>query len=72
MFSYTELKKALYSLQGALGVFLLWLAYRAATTPTEHVLFELLLSVILAGVGWACVMFAIESFFFRDDPDIWR
>lgn len=72
MFSYSELKKALYSLEGALGIFFLWLAYRAATTATDHVLFELVVSLILAAVGWTCLIFAIEAFCFRDDPDIWR
>lgn len=72
MFTYTEIKKALYSFEGALGVLFLWLAYRTATISTEHALLDLPLALILATVGCTCFMFAIEAFFLRDDPDIWR
>ncbi len=72
MFSYSDLKRALYAFECLLGVLLLWLAFQLALTPSEDAIVYLLPSAILGAVGWACVMFALEAYWFRDDPDIWR
>lgn len=72
-FSLHDLKESLYIVETLFGVFLLVLAYfaleRAFASP--DIVFYLIPGLALAIVGGACVLFGVETFFLRDDPDIW-
>lgn len=73
MISYEELKKALYITESLLGLFLIFLAYNLLrTSAAPHIIIYLIPALILSIVGYFCVLFGVEAFFFREDPDIWR
>jgi len=71
---YTELKEILYFAITFLGIIFLlagiyqYLQALWATVPITH----MVTSFILCVMGIICVMFGIETYMLRDDPDIWR
>ncbi len=74
MFNYTEMKMAVYCLETALGAVMIMAAFvffdqaKAAPAPITFIVPAL----VLLAVGACCLLFGIETFFFREDPDIWR
>lgn len=73
-FTYRDLKGTLYLLETLLGVVLIGAAivFINATPLASHPLWYVFPGAILLMVGIACVFFGIETYFLRDDPDIWR
>jgi len=72
-FSLHNLKLSLYVLETLFGVVLLVLAYlslKLALTSSEG-LFYVIPGLVLFSMGVACLMFGIEAYILRDDPDIW-
>ena len=74
MFSFRDMKKALYILQTVMGVLLIALSLfllgncAHATEPVCYIV----PAVVLMVVGVGCVFFGCETLLLRDDPDIWR
>jgi len=74
MFDYQNLKQAVYVMLVLLGVTLIIAAVVLLNTTavaTEPICY-IVPGVILMGVGIACVFFGVETYFLRDDPDIWQ
>jgi hypothetical protein len=72
-FSLLELKESLYVIETLFGVFLLVLAYSTLRMAfnTCDCLYYLIPGLALLVVSGACIMFGIEAFILRDDPEIW-
>jgi hypothetical protein len=73
-FSLHNLKESIYIFQGFFGIVLLMLAYttlRLASNASDG-LFYVIPGIVLLGTGVVCLLFAVEPFLLRDDPDIWE
>jgi len=74
MFSYRNLKEALYVMHVLLGVSLIIAAvvlFNTTASATEPICYTLP-AIVLVIVGVGCVFFGVETYLLRDDPDIWR
>lgn len=74
MFSYRNLKEALYVMHVLLGVSLIIAAvvlFNTTASATEPICY-ILPGIVLVIVGVGCVFFGVETYLLRDDPDIWR
>lgn len=74
MFTYHDLKALLYFSITAMGILLLAAgAYQAhLALMVADSISSIVTAVILSGVGIACILFGAETYYLRDDPDIWR
>ena len=73
-FSKHDVLLALYCFISFLGVVLIgfaWYCWRQAQTAEEPISFWLA-AIILLIVGAALILFGLETYVFRDDPDVWR
>ncbi|HEY9715727.1 MAG TPA: hypothetical protein V6C72_19800, partial [Chroococcales cyanobacterium] len=71
---YTNLKKALYIAEFLMGLVCIGAALvfiQQASSEFDPIV-KLFPGLVLLIVGLICLIFGIETFFFRDDPDIWR
>ena len=72
--SYPEYKKLIYLALGIGGIGLLVISWyfaninEASSDPLGYVI----PSALLFFAGTASLLFCLESFYLRDDPDIWR
>lgn len=73
-FTYAEIKLVLYGFQGLLGLIMILGSLRfmndssAAIEPLTY----WVPGVILLVMGTICTLMAFETYFLRDDPDVWR
>ncbi len=74
MVNYRELRKLLYCLQAAMGCLFLVLAWHLLCEARVAVdaLSLIVSGAILSIVGSACIVFGLDTYLLRDDPDIWR
>ena len=74
MFNYSEMKLALYGLETVLGVLLVIaaLVFFGQSQSAQEPITYLFPAVVLMCVGFICVLFGIETYLMREDPDIWR
>ncbi len=74
MFSYRNLKLMIYIGEALLGLVLigisayLWKIQEISNDPLTLII----PAIIILLVGVFCVLFGVETYFFKDDPDIWR
>ena len=73
-FSYHEIKESLYVLEPMFGAVMLLAAFRCLTliSVTTDPLSYFISALVLAIVGFGCLVFGVWSFHFRDDPDLWH
>ena len=74
MFDYKSLKQAVYVMLVLLGFTLIItgvVLFNTTSFATEPISY-ILPGMILIVVGIGCVFFGIETYFLRDDPDIWQ
>lgn len=74
MWTVSDLKKLLYFGQTTLGVLLLiaaWFLFQQARVADNQFVY-IIPGVIVALTGSACLIFGIDTYILRDDPDIWR
>lgn len=74
MLNYAELKKLLYALEtftGLVFLFFSWVLIQCAHNAQEPISY-LVSALVLFVVGLLCILFGVEAYFFRDDPDVWR
>jgi hypothetical protein len=69
MLTYPELKKLLYVLETTFGALLLLLVFIPAACGDPA---QVAASWIEVFAGAGLVTFGILTYFFRDDPDVWR
>lgn len=73
-FSYHDLKMALYCSMTVLGAVLIAFAayiFRRGQADLDPFAYTLP-AIILAIVGFFCLLFGVETFILRDDSDIWQ
>lgn len=74
MFNYKEMKLAVYCLETAIGALMIVAAFvffDQANSAIEPITYAAPALVLLA-VGIFCLLFGIETYCLRDDPDVWR
>jgi hypothetical protein len=73
-FNYSDPKQALYLGQTLIGVLIISLSsyWLTLTTDATTNLILALPAAFLILVGLACVFFGAETYFFKEDPEIWR
>ncbi len=72
--SYHDLKVALYCSMTVLGAVLMAFAaymFRRGQSDLDPFTYTLP-AIILAMVGFFCLVFGIETYLLRDDPEIWQ
>lgn len=71
---YYELKEMVYFGQTVLGVLLIIAAIcEVLLVPAGSIPgINMIVGLILFITGGACIMFGIETYLLRDDPDVWR
>ena len=73
-FSNRDILTVFYSFITILGLILLafsWYLWKQSQAAAEPVSFWLA-AIILLVMGIVLIMFGIETYIFRDDPDVWR
>ncbi len=73
-FSNRDILTIFYCAIAISGLILLafaWYIWKQSETAAEPISYWLA-AIVLAIVGVVLIMFAIETFLFRDDPDVWR
>lgn len=74
MFTYREMKLAIYCFEVAMGAFLIVVGIiimkDAATAPAPIV--YMIPSMASIFVGLFLLLFGFDTYLLRDDPDIWR
>ncbi len=73
-FSYRDVLMVLYCGIAILGVVFLgfsWYCWKLSIMAEEPVSYWIA-SIVLLIVGIALIMFGLETYIFRDDPDVWR
>ena len=72
--SYIDLKKLIYIGETVLGVLLLVLALHQLhlASVSADPLSNAITAAILFAVSTACLVFGIDTFILREDPDVWR
>lgn len=74
MFSYKNLKLMIYAGETMLGFILatisiyMWQLSSNCSDPFTFII----PAIIILLVGLICILFGVETYFLRDDPDIWR
>ena len=74
MFTYRDLKWALYIMQVLLGGSLIIASavlFNTTALATEPICY-IVPGAIMMIVGISCLFFGVETYLLRDDPDIWR
>jgi uncharacterized membrane protein len=72
--SYHDIKKALYLIMTMVGLFFIGLSVYLFNTcgaemePASYILTAMVTFV----VGIICVLFGVDTYLLRDEPDIWR
>lgn len=72
--NYHTLKSAIYvslSLFGTSLLFIAWYLKKLAPYSSDPA-FDTVPAIILTLVGMTCIFFGVQTFFLRDDPDIWE
>jgi uncharacterized membrane protein len=72
-FSNRDVLTVFYCFITILGLILLgfsWYVWRQSLTAAEPVSY-CLAAIVLLIMGIALIMFGIETYIFRDDPDVW-
>ena len=74
MFKYAELKALIYLCLGVGGVLFVILAvrYLVISQGLLNPFSYMVSAVVLTIVGIACILFSLETIYFKDDPDVWR
>lgn len=73
-FSNRDLLTVFYCFITILGLILLvfsWYIWKQSQTAVEPVSYWLA-AIVLLIMGIVLIMFGIETYIFRDDPDVWR
>ncbi len=74
MFSYPKLKLMVYVAETVLGIVLLgisWYSFQQSVYSVNPFVI-IVPAIILLAVGCLCILFGVETYFLKDDPDIWR
>jgi uncharacterized membrane protein len=72
--SYPELKRILYILQTLLGFVLLAISrsqFHAPVNESEAVV-NFIVSLVLFTAGCLCIVFGLDAFLLRGEPEIWK
>lgn len=72
MVGYRNLKRILYALMTAGGVFLLVLANRLGFLPDPAHASQNIACAVMAVMGSGLLIFGIVTFIIRSDEDVWR
>ncbi len=73
-FNYAEIKLLLYRFQGMLGLIMIFGSWRFMNESSDAIepVTYWFPGVILLVMGTICTLMALETYFLRDDPDVWR
>lgn len=72
--SYPELKKILYIGQTVLGFLFLslaWYQFQFSFNNPDSAL-NFITALILVTAGFLCVLFGLDAYLLRDEPDVWK
>lgn len=72
--TYHDIKEALYVLQTLFGCGLIFASMSLFNnaSATVDLIGYVIPAIVLMIVGITCVLFGAETYFLRDDPDVWR
>ena len=72
MSSYHNLKRIIYILQTAIGIYFMFMAYTIGAGFHPHDVTDVVVGVTLAFIGLGLTVFGILTYLLRADEDIWR